>query len=54
MNTCSFLYISLNICFGAQKNGLIETVLLSTNNIYVLVEKLEMFYFEANNFTDFI
>ena len=28
-----FLPISLNICFGAQKNGLIETVLLSTHNI---------------------
>ena len=28
-----FLPISLNICFGAQKNRLIETVLLSTHNI---------------------
>ena len=28
-----FLPINFNICFGAQKNRLIETVLLSTNNI---------------------
>ena len=28
-----FLPISINICFGAQKNRLIETVLLSTHNI---------------------
>ena len=28
-----FLSITLNICFGAQKNRLIETVLLSTHNI---------------------
>ena len=28
-----FLPISFNICFGAQKNRLIETVLLSTYNI---------------------
>ena len=28
-----FLSISLNMCFGAQKNHLIETVLLSTHNI---------------------
>ena len=27
-----FLPINLNICFGAQKNRLIETVLLSTHN----------------------
>ena len=28
-----FLPISFNICFGAQKNRVIETVLLSTHNI---------------------
>ena len=28
-----FLPINLNICFGSQKNRLIETVLLSTHNI---------------------
>ena len=28
-----FLSISLNMCFGAQKNRLNETVLLSTHNI---------------------
>ena len=28
-----FLPISFYICFGAQKNRLIETVLLSTHNI---------------------
>ena len=28
-----FLPISLNMCFGAQKNRLIEMVLLSTYNI---------------------
>ena len=28
-----FLPISLSICFGDQKNPLIETVLLSTHNI---------------------
>ena len=28
-----FLSISLNICFGAQKNHHIETVLLSTHSI---------------------
>ena len=28
-----FLTINLSICFGAQKNRLIETVLLSTHNI---------------------
>ena len=28
-----FLYISFNICFGAQKNRLSETGLLSTHNI---------------------
>ena len=28
-----FLSISLNMCFGAQKNHLIEMVLLSTHNI---------------------
>ena len=28
-----FLPISFNICFGAQKNRLIETVLLRTHNI---------------------
>ena len=28
-----FLPISFNICLGAQKNHLIETVLLSTHNI---------------------
>ena len=30
-----FLIISLNICFGAQKNRLIETILLSNHNIHV-------------------
>ena len=35
-----FLPISLNICFGAQKNRLIDTVLLSIHNI-CLVEKQE-------------
>ena len=34
-----FLTISFNMCFGPQKNRLIETILLSTHNIYVLVEK---------------
>ena len=29
-----FLPIHFNICFGAQKNRLIEMVLLSTHNIY--------------------
>ena len=29
-----FLSISFNSCFGAQKNRLIETVLLSTHNIF--------------------
>ena len=33
-----FLSISLNICFGAQKNRLIETVPLGTHKI-CLVEK---------------
>ena len=28
-----FLLINLNICWGAQKNRLIETVLLGTHNI---------------------
>ena len=28
-----FLSTGFNICFGYQKNGLIETVLLSTHNI---------------------
>ena len=28
-----FLHVCLNVCFGAQKNRLIETVLLSTHNI---------------------
>ena len=28
-----FFPISFNICFGAQKNRLIETVLLSTHSI---------------------
>ena len=28
-----FLSVSFNICFAAQKNRLIETVLLSTHNI---------------------
>ena len=28
-----FLHSNLSICFGAQKNHLIETVLLSTHNI---------------------
>ena len=28
-----FLPMNLNMCFGAQKNHLIEMVLLSTNNI---------------------
>ena len=28
-----FLSISVNICFGAQKNRLSETVVLSTHNI---------------------
>ena len=28
-----YLSISLNMCFGARKNRLIETVLLSTHNI---------------------
>ena len=28
-----FLPINLNMCLGAQKNRLIETVLLSTHNI---------------------
>ena len=27
-----FLYININMCLGAQKNRLIETVLLSTHN----------------------
>ena len=32
-----FTYLkSFNICLGAQKNGLIETVLLSTQNIIML------------------
>ena len=39
----SFLFMSLNQFFGAQKNCLIETVLLSTNTCvptaYILVEK---------------
>ena len=30
-----FLPISFNICLAAQKNRLIETVLLSTHNIWV-------------------
>ena len=30
-----FLPINLNVCLGAQKNRLIETVLLSTHNICV-------------------
>ena len=40
-----FLPISVNICFGAQKNRLIETVLVSLRGffcvptMYVLVEK---------------
>ena len=38
-----FLPISFNICLGAQKNCLIETVLLSTHN-FVLVEKLENYF----------
>ena len=29
-----FLPINLNMCLGAQKNRLIETVLLSTHNVY--------------------
>ena len=29
----TFLFISFNICYGAQKNRLNETVLLSTHNI---------------------
>ena len=29
-----FLLINLNICYGSQKNSLIETVLLSTHNIW--------------------
>ena len=35
------------ICLGAQKNFLIETILLSTNNAttYVLVEKYETYFF---------
>ena len=32
-NLVDFLSISLNMCFGAQKNRLNETVLLSTHNI---------------------
>ena len=34
-----FLPISFNICLGAQKNHLIETVLLSTHNMFWLRNK---------------
>ena len=37
---CSACSAFISICFGAQKNRLIETVLLSTHNI-CLVEKQE-------------
>ena len=33
-NVNIFLSIGLNICFGTQKNHLIEMVLLSSHNIY--------------------
>ena len=37
-----FLPISFNICLGAQKNHLIETVLLSTHNICFGGEKRKL------------
>ena len=42
----AFIYISinLNMCFGAQKNRLIETVLLSTHNICLGYEIRKIIY----------
>ena len=37
------LSINLNICFGAQKNRLIETVYLSTHNICFDSEMRKLF-----------
>ena len=34
-----FVSINFNICFGAQKNRLTETVLLSTHNIWASTQE---------------
>ena len=39
-----FSSISFNICFGAQKNHLNETVLLSSHNISFRWEKLKLIF----------
>ena len=42
-----FLSISVNICFGAQKSSLIETVLFSTYNLSFGFSKTTHFYLKA-------
>ena len=44
-----FLPISLNVCLGAQKNRLIETVLLSTHNMFWLRNKKINFLVDTLN-----
>ena len=45
VSTCIFLPISFNICLGAKKNGLIETVLLSTHIEYMFWLRNKIFFF---------
>ena len=46
----TFLFISCNICLGAQKNCLIETILLSAHNIcfWFRKKKIIHYYLEAS------
>ena len=45
VSTCIFLPISFNVCLGAKKNGLIETVLLSTHIEYMFWLRNKIFFF---------
>ena len=46
-----FLLISFNMCFGDQKNRLIETVLLSTHNICFVWEIRKLFLIQHSYLT---
>ena len=44
-----FLSISLNMCVGCSKNRLLETVLLSTHNMFWLSNKKNYFQLRTLN-----
>ena len=46
------LSVSFNMCFGAQKNSLIETVLLSTHNIRFGREKRKLVFLIIHSYLE--